>query len=192
MDKYLKDIEKGQCYLGIELGSTIIKSVLISSDYKIIESGSYFWENKFVDNLWTYDYEDIITGLRLSYNDLSDKIYKKYGTYIIKLVSIGVSGMMHGIIPLDKNNKPLAPFLTWRNTNTRDASSILSKELQFNIPLRWTISQLYQAHLENKDYLKEVAYITTLAGYIHYLLTENKVIGIDDASGMFPIDSSTL
>jgi len=190
--KFINDINNGNTYLGIELGSTVIKSILISSDYEIIGTGSFAWQNRLEDNLWTYHLEDAIKGLQSSYLSLKSYIKDEYNLTLTSVKSIGISAMMHGIIALDKNDKQITPFLTWRNTNTSEAAKKLSELFNFNVPMRWTISQAYQAHLDNKEYLKDVNFITTLAGYIHYVLTGKKVIGIDDASGMFPIDSNTL
>lgn len=169
--------------LGIELGSTRIKSVLIDESANILAQGSFEWENQLIDGLWSYPLEKAIEGLQKSYADLT----KNYGESLEKIDSIGISGMMHGYLAFDKNDKLLAPFRTWRNTNTAVASKELTELFEFNVPMRWSVSQYYQSVIDKLDHVKEVAFLTTLAGYIHYLLTGKKVLGIDDASGMFPV-----
>lgn len=169
--------------LGIELGSTRIKSVLIDENAKILAQGSYEWENELVDGLWSYSLDKAIEGLQSSYADL----LKNYGQVIEEVDAIGISGMMHGYLAFDKEDNLLAPFRTWRNTNTSEASKILSKAFNFNVPMRWSVSQYYQSVLDGLTHVKDMAFLTTLSGYIHYRLTGNKVLGVDDASGMFPI-----
>jgi sugar (pentulose or hexulose) kinase len=185
-------IQKGETALGIELGSTRIKAVLIDKNFTVLADGSFSWENRLENKLWTYHLEDAILGLQKSYSSLKEDVKNKYGLELTTVGSIGISAMMHGIIALDKENKQLSPFLTWRNTNTSEATEKLTNLFDFNIPLRWTISQLYQAILNNEKHISKIAYVSTLSGYIHYLLTGKKVIGVGDASGMFPIDSDKL
>ena len=186
-----KAILAGKTALGIELGSTRIKSVLIGEDHQVIAGGSFSWENRLEKGLWTYHLEDAVHGLQESFAELKRNVEETYGETLTTIGSIGISGMMHGYLALNAEDKQLAPFLTWRNTNTTEAADQLTELFQFNIPLRWSISQLYQAILNGEDHVSQVDYITTLAGYIHYLLTGRKVMGVGEASGMFPIDSDT-
>lgn len=185
-------ISNGETALGIELGSTRIKSVLINREFEVIANGSFNWENRFENKLWIYRLEDAVIGIQDSYKSMADDVKNRYGVDLKTIGSIGISGMMHGIIALDKDGKQLAPFLTWRNTNTSEAAAALTELFDFNIPLRWTISQLYQSILNNEKHVHKIDYVSTLAGYIHYLLSGKKVIGIGEASGIFPIDSSRL
>ena len=184
-------IRTGQTALGIELGSTRIKSVLIGPDHTVLASGAYQWENTLDHGLWTYTLEDAIAGVQESFRDLDQAVCREYGTHLEKIGSIGISGMMHGYLALDEGGRQLAPFLTWRNTNTVEAAEELTALFQFNIPLRWSIAQLYQAVLEKQGHVSRVAHITTLAGYIHFRLTGRFAMGVGDASGMFPIDPDT-
>lgn len=189
---YQEAIRAGKTVLGIELGSTRIKSVLIDENHQVIANGSFRWENRLENDLWTYHLEDAVLGLQQSYADLAEDVKAKYGVELTTLGAIGISGMMHGYLPLDSDGRQLAPFLTWRNTNTTAAAEKLTELFQFNIPLRWSISQLYQAILNEEGHVAQIDYITTLAGYIHYLLSGKKVMGIGEASGMFPIDSESM
>lgn len=182
-------IRVGKTALGIELGSTRIKAVLIGEDRHVLANGSFSWENRLENDLWTYHLDDAVRGLQESFADLAADVQNKYGVELTTIGAIGISGMMHGYLALDKEDKQLAPFLTWRNTNTPDAANELTELFQFNVPLRWSISQLYQAILNKEAHVAQVDYITTLAGYIHYLLTGKRVMGVSEASGMFPIDS---
>ncbi len=184
-------IESGKAILGIEFGSTRIKAVLIDEENKPIAQGSHEWENQLVDGLWTYSVEAIWYGLQDCYADLRTNVKKLYDTEIEILAGIGVSAMMHGYMAFNKKDEILVPFRTWRNTNTGRAASELSKLFEYNIPLRWSISHLYQAVLDNEEHVKDIKYLTTLAGYIHWRLTGKKVLGIGDASGMIPIDPKT-
>ncbi len=186
-----KLIEDGKIALGIEFGSTRIKGVLIDFDGKVLASGSFEWENQLVDGVWTYALADAEKGLRECYSSLRKDVEAKYGITIRKLAAFGVSGMMHGYIALDANDKQLAKFQTWRNTNTTQAADKLTELFDFNIPLRWSVAHLYQRILDGEAHVKNVASVFTLASYIHYRLTGKKVIGIGEASGMFPIDSDT-
>lgn len=181
-------IQSGKATLGIEFGSTRIKCVLIDEDCNPIAQGSHTWENQLVDGLWTYSIDDIWTGLQDCYAQLRADVKEKYGVEIEILASMGVSAMMHGYMPFNKDGKILVPFRTWRNTNTGKAAAALSELFDFNIPLRWSISHLYQAILNNEPHVKDITFFTTLAGYIHWQLTCEKVLGIGDASGMLPID----
>ena len=179
-------IETGKAILGIELGSTRIKAVLID-----IAQGSHSWENQLVDGLWTYSLDAIWHGLQDCYADLRTNVQKQYGIEIESLAAMGVSAMMHGYMAFNEKAEILAPFRTWRNTNTGRAAAELSELFVYNIPLRWSISHLYQAILNDEPHVKDIHYLTTLAGYVHWQLTGEKVLGIGDASGMLPIDTST-
>ena len=184
-------IESGKAYLGIEFGSTRIKAVLIDEEHNPIASGSHTWENRYENGLWTYSLDDIWAGLQDSYRDMAENVQKEYGVTIKKLGAIGFSAMMHGYMAFDKEGKLLAPFQTWRNSNTGKASEVLVDLFQYNIPLRWSIAHLYQCILDKEDHVKDIAFTTTLAGYIHWQMTGEKVLGVGDASGMFPIDMNT-
>ena len=184
-------IETGKAMLGIELGSTRIKAVLIDQDNKPIAQGSHSWENQLVDGLWTYSLGAIWNGLQDCYADLRANVKKQYGIELETLAALGVSAMMHGYMPFDKEGNLLAEFRTWRNTNTGEAAAALSELFVYNIPLRWSISHLYQAILNNEPHVRNIHFLTTLAGYVHWQLTGEKVLGIGDASGMLPIDPET-
>lgn len=185
-------IENGQTSLGIELGSTRIKAVLINSDYETISSGSYTWENQFKDGIWTYPLEQVWEGIQTAYSQIKADVQSKYHVALTKLSSIGVSAMMHGYLPFDKDNQLLVPFRTWRNNITEESADKLTSLFDFNIPQRWSIAHLYQAILNDEPHVKDVDFITTLAGYVHWKLSGEKVLGIGDASGVFPIDDQTL
>ncbi len=188
-----KLIEEGKTALGLELGSTRIKAALISLDHKCLAAGEYTWENRLEDGVWTYHMDDdIIAGVKSCYADLAKNVKEEYGTELTTIGAIGVSAMMHGYLPFDKDWKQLAPFRTWRNTMTGEAAEKLSALFDFNIPQRWSIAHLYQAMLKKEEHLKDLAHLTTLAGYIHYRLTGVNALGIGEASGMFPIDSKSL
>lgn len=184
-------IESGKTVLGIELGSTRIKAVLIDENHKPIASGSHDWENKLVDNIWTYSLEDIWAGVQDSYAKMSAEVKEKYGTELTKIGAIGFSAMMHGYMAFDKNGELLVPFRTWRNSITEEASEKLTELFNYNIPQRWSIAHLYQAILNKEEHVNDISFITTLAGYIHWKLTGKKVLGVGEASGMFPIDINT-
>lgn len=184
-------IETGKAILGIELGSTRIKAVLIDQENKPIAQGSHSWENQLIDGLWTYSLDAIWHGLQDCYADLRANVQKQYGIEIESLAAMGVSAMMHGYMAFNEKAEILAPFRTWRNTNTGRAAAELSELFVYNIPLRWSISHLYQAILNDEPHVKDIHYLTTLAGYVHWQLTGEKVLGIGDASGMLPIDTST-
>lgn len=170
--------------LGIELGSTRIKSVLIDGNGVVLAQGSYEWENELVDGLWSYSLEKAELGLQTSYANL----IKNYGKPITKVDAIGISAMMHGYLAFDKNYNLLAPFRTWRNVNTNKAASELSTLFNFNVPMRWSVSQYYQSVLDNLSHVPNIAFLTTLSGYVHYKLTGEKALGVNDASGMFPLN----
>ena len=192
MEINAKDIiSAGKGVLGIELGSTRIKAVLIAPDNKPIAQGSHSWENQLIDGLWTYSINDIWSGLQDCYRDLCENVNRQYGVQLEKLAAIGVSAMMHGYMAFNDKEEILVPFRTWRNTNTGQAAAELSSLFVYNIPLRWSISHLYQAMLNGEEHVKDICYLTTLAGYIHWQITGQKVLGIGDASGMLPIDSET-
>lgn len=184
-------IQSGRAVLGIELGSTRIKAVLIDENNAPIAQGAHEWENRYEDKLWTYSIEDILNGLKDCYADLRRQVKQRYDEEITSLAAIGISAMMHGYMAFDKNQKILVPFRTWRNTNTGKAAAKLSELFNFNIPLRWSISHVYQAIIDGETHVKEIDYLTTLAGYVHWMLTGKRVLGIGDASGMLPIDSDT-
>lgn len=175
--------------LGIEFGSTRIKAVLIDDKCNPIASGDYTWENRLENGIWTYHTDEIWSGLQSAYCRLNQDCSDKFGDVIKNLSSICFSAMMHGYLPFDKEGKQLVPFRTWRNTITADASKQLTELFDFNIPQRWSIAHLYQAILNEEEHVKDIAYFTTLAGYVHWKLTGEKVLGVGEASGMFPIDS---
>lgn len=177
--------------LGIELGSTRIKAVLIDRNHTPVASGSYDWENRFVNGIWTYSMEDIRTGLQGCYADLKADVARRLGVELTTVGAIGVSAMMHGYLPFDADGAPLAEFRTWRNTITGEAAAELTGRFGFNIPQRWSIAHLYQAMLNGEAHVARLDYLTTLAGYIHWQLTDQRVMGVGEASGMFPIDSDT-
>lgn len=181
----------GKESLGIEFGSTRIKAVLIDEFCNPIASGGHTWENKFENGVWTYHIDDVWAGLQDAYAQLNNDVNTKFGEEITTLASIGFSAMMHGYLPFDKEGKQLAEFRTWRNTITADAAKELTELFDFNIPQRWSIAHLYQAILNKEEHVKDIAFLTTLAGYVHWMLSGEKVMGVGEASGMFPIDSNT-
>ena len=184
-------IQQGKAILGIEFGSTRIKAVLIDGENNPIAQGSHEWENQLVDGLWTYSTEAIWYGLQDCYADLRKNVLAEYDIEIEELAAIGISAMMHGYMAFNEQQNILVPFRTWRNTNTAKAAAELSELFVYNIPLRWSISHIYQAILDNEEHVADIDFLTTLAGYIHWQLTGNKVLGIGDASGMLPIDPET-
>ena len=184
-------IQQGKAILGIEFGSTRIKAVLIDGENKPIAQGSHEWETQLVDGLWTYSTEAIWYGLQDCYADLRKNVLAEYDIEIEELAAIGISAMMHGYMAFNEQQNILVPFRTWRNTNTAKAAAELSELFVYNIPLRWSISHIYQAILDNEEHVADIDFLTTLAGYIHWQLTGNKVLGIGDASGMLPIDPET-
>jgi sugar (pentulose or hexulose) kinase len=186
-----KAVESGETALGIEFGSTRIKAVLIGEDHAPIASGSHEWENRYENGVWTYHLEDVWAGLQASFRNLRSEVQEKYGVPLKTVGAIGFSAMMHGYLAFDKNGKLLVPFRTWRNTITAKAAEQLTKLFHFNIPQRWSIAHLYQAILNQEPHVRSVHFQTTLAGYVHWMLTGQKVLGVGEASGMFPIDSKT-
>jgi len=178
--------------LGIELGSTRIKAVLIDRNHRLIASGDHTWENAYVNDMWTYSMEAVWNGLRDAYANLKKEVKEKFGEELTSFGALGVSGMMHGYLPFDKAGQQLTPFRTWRNTITGEAAEKLTALFNFNIPQRWSIAHLYQAILNGEEHVKNIAFLTTLAGYVHYSLTGKKVVGIGEGSGIFPIDSAGL
>jgi len=186
-----KAIESGKIALGIEFGSTRIKAVLIGKDHLPIALGSHEWENRYENGVWTYSLEDVWAGLRESYQNLSKDVFEKYNIPLKTIGAIGFSAMMHGYMAFDQEGNQLVPFRTWRNTSTGQAAEQLTDLFQFNIPQRWSIAHLHQAILNKESHIKHVSYLTTLAGYVHWKLSGQKVLGVGDTSGMFPIDSNT-
>lgn len=186
-----KAIESGKTVLGIEFGSTRIKAVLIGEDHTSIASGSYEWENQYENGIWTYSLEEVWAGLQASYQKLSSEVFENYNTPLQTIGAVGFSGMMHGYMAFDKDGNLFVPFRTWRNTITGQAAEELTELFQFNIPQRWSIAHLYQAILNKEPHVGNISFLTTLAGYVHWQLTGNKVLGVGEASGVFPIDSET-
>ncbi len=184
-------ILNGNTSLGIEFGSTRIKAVLVDSKCCPVASGSHEWENRLENGIWTYSLEDIWGGLQDCYKNMTDDIMEKYGVKVEKIGSIGFSAMMHGYMAFDENKNLLVPFRTWRNAMTGQAAEELTKLFGFNIPERWSIAHLYQAILNKEEHVPSIKYQTTLAGYIHWMLSGEFVLGVGEASGMFPIDSTT-
>ena len=176
--------------LGIELGSTRIKSVLIDEAANVIAQGSYEWENTLIDGLWSYSLDDVEKGIQTSYASLAEDYKAKFGEDLTEISAIGISAMMHGYLAFDKNDRLLVPFRTWRNTNTEAAADELTELFKFNVPMRWSVSHYYQAIMNGEEHVRDVAFLTTLAGYVHYKLTGKKVLGVGDASGMFPISGN--
>ena len=188
---YREDIMDGRTALGIELGSTRIKAVLVNDRNEIIAQGDHSWENQLVDGIWTYSLKAIWGGLQDAYAQLAANVNRQYGTDLTTLGAMGFSAMMHGYMAFNDKDELLIPFRTWRNTMTEEASLKLTEAFGFHIPQRWSIAHLYQAILKGEEHVKDVAFFTTLAGYIHWQLTGEKVLGVGEASGMFPIDSNT-
>lgn len=184
-------IRAGKTSLGIEFGSTRIKAVLIDDTYTTIAAGDYGWASHLEDGLWSYSQEEIWTGLQTAYAALAEDVENAYGEKLTRVGHIGFSAMMHGYLAFGKDGELLVPFRTWQNTNTSEAHEKLSELFQYNIPERWSIAHLYQAVLNNEEHIGKVDFFTTLAGYVHWKLTGKKVLGVGDASGMFPIDPTT-
>lgn len=189
-DQIKNEIVSGNTVLGIELGSTRIKAVLVSTDFQTVASGDYVWENELDKGIWTYPLTKVWEGIQTSYANLATEVKDKYGVEITKIGSIGISAMMHGYMAFDKNDEILVPFRTWRNNITGDAAAELTELFNFNIPERWSIAHLYQAILNKEEHVKNIDFMTTLDGYVHYKLSGEKVVGIGDASGIFPIDEA--
>jgi sugar (pentulose or hexulose) kinase len=190
-DDRTREIADGRTTLGIELGSTRIKACLVGEDLTVIASGSHEWENEFVDGRWTYPLAAVETGVRAAYAALVADLRERHGSVPTTFRAVGVSAMMHGYLPFDADDELLVPFRTWRNTSTGPAAAALSEALGFNIPLRWSVAHLYQAVLDDEQHVAQTTGITTLAGYVHRRLTGQDVLGVGDASGMFPIDPAT-
>jgi len=184
-------IRRAQTALGIELGSTRIKAVLVGPDSRPLASGEHAWENRLVDGVWSYDLEDVWSGLRAAYADLVRDVERTWSEPLTTIGSIGISAMMHGYLATDADDRLLVPFRTWRNTSTGPASRALTRALGINIPLRWSVAHLYQAILDEEPHVSRVASLTTLSGLVHRRLTGRSVLGIGDASGMFPVDAAT-
>ena len=192
MAKNLKNtIESGGCALGIEFGSTRIKAVLIGEDNEPLATGGHDWENKFENGIWTYALADVVAGMQDAYKKLADDVFTRYGATVSKLAALGVSAMMHGYLVFDDEGRQLAPFCTWRNNNAAAAAETLTKLFAYPVPARWSAAHLYRAILSGEEHVKKIAFQTTLEGWVHYLLTGEKVIGIGEASGMFPVDTET-
>lgn len=188
----MKDfISEGKAVMGIEFGSTRIKAVLVDDDFKVIAQGAHDWENKLVDGVWSYSLDDVESGVRDAYEKCAADVESKYGVKLERLAALGISGMMHGYLPFDEGGRLLVPFRTWRNVMTAEAAAELSKLFSFNVPQRWSIAHYYQAILKKEPHIGAVRWLTTLAGYVHYRLTGENVMGVGEASGMFPIDPST-
>lgn len=190
-EQIVADLEAGRTTLGIEYGSTRIKAVLDDADNEPIAVGTHDWENQFADGYWTYPEEELVSGLQAAYASLKRDVRERYGVTLKEVGALGVSAMMHGYLPFDADGTLLVPFRTWRNTTTTRAARELSELFRFHIPERWSVSHVYQAILDNEEHVPHIAFMTTLAGYAHWRLTGEKVLSIGDASGMFPIDSST-
>ena len=184
-------VTTGKAVLGIEFGSTRIKAVLIDEDHTPIASGVHDWENRLVDGIWTYSMDDVWSGLQDCYAKMTEEVRERYGVTVTALAAIGFSGMMHGYLAFDGDGELLVPFRTWRNTMTKEAAAALTEEFSVNIPQRWSIAHLYQAILNGEEHVGKIRFLTTLAGYIHWKLTGEKVLGVGEASGMFPIDAKT-
>ena len=193
MDKQqiVADIEAGRTSLGIEYGSTRIKAVLDDSNNEPIAIGTFDWENSLVDGYWTYSEQEIFEGLKTCYASLKADVAEKYGVTLKKVGALGISAMMHGYLPFDAAGNLLVPFRTWRNTTTTEAAHELSELFAFHTPERWSVSHIYQAVLNGEEHVPSIDFFTTLAGFVHWRLTGEKVLSIGDASGMFPIDSTT-
>ena len=176
--------------LGIEFGSTRIKAVLVDDKNQPIASGAHEWENRYENGVWTYSLDDIWTGIQDCYQDMAKDVKAKYDVELESVGAFGVSAMMHGYLAFDAKDELLVPFRTWRNNITGEAADYLTKALEFNIPQRWSVAHIYQAVLNKEPHVPEIKFFTTLAGYIHWQLCGEKVLGIGDASGMFPIDEN--
>lgn len=181
----------GKTALGIELGSTKIKAVLLGEDFSLIASGAYDWKSTFENGVWTYSIDEVWTGLQAAYKAMADEVFSLYGEEVQRVGCIGFSAMMHGYLPFDGGGKILSPFRTWQNTTTAPASAELSELFSFNIPQRWSIAHLYQSILNGEEHVKDIRFMTTLAGYVHWRLTGERLLGVGDASGMFPITAGS-
>ncbi|OMQ14069.1 ATPase, partial [Modestobacter sp. VKM Ac-2676] len=180
-------ITSGRTAVGIELGSTRIKAVLIGPDHAPLAVGSHDWENQLVDRRWTYSLDAVWAGVQQSFAALAEDVRRRHGVELTTVGALGVSAMMHGYLAFDAEGQLLTPFRTWRNTNTGQATERLSAEFGCNIPHRWSVAHLYQAVLDREEHVGRLDHLTTLSGYVHWQLTGEQVLGIGDASGMFPI-----
>ena len=187
----IRQIEGGACTLGIEYGSTRIKAVLDDAQNNPIAVGTFDWENSLKDGYWTYDESELVSGIQAAYASLKANVAERYGVSLHRLGAMGVSAMMHGYLPFDADGNLLVPFRTWRNTTTTRAAHELSELFSFHTPERWSVSHIYQAVIDHEPHVPHIAFFTTLAGYAHWRLTGEKVLSVGDASGMFPIDSTT-
>lgn len=185
----MSTIDLKKTVIGIELGSTRIKAVMINDKYMPVASGSHTWKNRLVNGIWTYSMDDIVNGLQDCFHNLKEDFQEKYGFALETTGAIGISAMMHGYLPFDENWTQLAEFRTWRNTTTGPAAKVLTDLFHFNIPQRWSVAHLYQAVLNNEEHVEKIRHLTTLAGYISWRLSGQNIMGIGEASGMFPIDS---
>lgn len=186
-----EQITQGRTALGIEFGSTRIKAVLTGPDHEVLAAGNHEWENEYVDGLWTYPLDAVWSGVQAAYAELAADARTRHGVELTTVGALGVSAMMHGYLAFDGDGRLLTPFRTWRNTNTGPSAERLSEEFGCNIPHRWSIAHYYQAILDKEEHVPAIAHLTTLAGYVHWQLTGEKVLGVGDASGMFPIDTAT-
>lgn len=186
-----QSIETGNAILGIELGSTRIKAVLLGMNHTTIATGGHNWDNHYENGIWTYSLDEIWNGLQACYRDLAENIQKQYQTELRRVSAVGFSGMMHGYMAFNEKGELLAPFRTWRNNTANLAATKLSQLFQYNIPERWSIAHLYQSILDGAEHVRNISYLTTLSGYIHWKMTGRRVLGVGDASGMFPIDTLT-
>ncbi len=185
------EILPNRTFLGIELGSTRIKAILIDEGHNTVASGSHSWENRLENDIWTYSLDDVWAGMQDCVADLRRDLAERYGAGLSGVAAVGISAMMHGYLAFDSQDRLLAPFRTWRNTMTEEAASELTELLGFNIPQRWSVAHLYRAILAREEHVKDITFLTTLAGYVHWRLTGEKVLGVGDASGMFPMESET-
>lgn len=185
-------INSGKAALGIELGSTRIKAVLVGEHNEPIATGWHDWSNSYIDGIWTYSLDEVWDGVQNSYKNMAADVKEKYGVTLTKIGALGFSAMMHGYLPFDKDGNLLTPFRTWRNNMTSEASEKLMELFQYPIPQRWSIAHLYQAILNGEKHVPSVDFLTTLEGYVHWKLSGQKVIGVGEASGMFPVDIHTL
>ncbi len=186
-----RKIAEGKTVLGIELGSTRIKGVLVDEHHTVLATGSFSWENKLENEVWTYHMDDVWNGIQKCFQELRENVKEQYQIELETIGAIGISAMMHGYLVFDENDQQLVPFRTWRNTMTEKAAQELVKLFGHQIPQRWSIAHLYQSILDQLDHVKNIRYMTTLSGYVHWKLSGEKVLGVDDASGMFPIDPET-
>ena len=185
----MAEIQLEKTALGLELGSTRIKAVLIGPEHAVLASGAHDWENRLEHGYWTYALDDVWAGVQDAFARLARQVQERYGTPLHTVGAMGVSGMMHGYLPFARDGAQLAAFRTWRNTTTERAAALLTERFAFNVPQRWSVAHLYQAILDGEPHVRDIAYLTTLAGYVHWRLTGERVLGVGEASGMFPIDS---